>query len=65
MAPSRSGVLKIERTGTMSNFLSRRFIYLLTALLLGTALVTSQVLLLPEKPEAVLLRLLIIRTSII
>src|SRR5262252_2534368 len=41
MAPSRSGVLKIERTGTMSNFLSRRFIYLLTALLLGTALVTS------------------------
>src|SRR5215469_5095804 len=33
--------LKIERTGTMSNFLSRRFIYLLTALLLGTALVTS------------------------
>src|SRR5262245_46618503 len=41
MPPSWNDALKTEGTGTMSNFLSRRFIYILTALLLGTALVTS------------------------
>src|SRR5262249_44132796 len=40
-ALTERGALKIERTGIMSHFLSCRLIYLLTALLLGTAPVTS------------------------
>ena len=41
----------------MSNFISRPFIYLLAALLLGTALVTSPQLLPPEGAETALLPL--------